>query len=492
MYLVAFDLGAESGRAIVGSLSDARLSMKEVHRFPNQPVNVMAHLYWDILRLFHEVKEGLARAVEHGGKGVASLGIDTWGVDFALLGENDELLGNPYHYRDERTRGMMAEAWNRVSREAIFEQTGIQFMPINSLYQLLAVQRYQPRVLEQAGTWLMIPDLLNFFLTGQKLSEFTVATTSQMYNPRRRGWAVELLQALELPTAMLPPVVEPGTTIGTLLPQIRKELGAGPVVVVAPGCHDTASAVAAVPAEGEDYLYISCGTWSLVGTEVKEPLINADSLAANFTNEGGVGGTFRLLKNVAGLWLVQQCRRAWERVGEDLTYEELTQLASKAPAWKCLVNPDDERFLNPEDMPSALSQYCRETGQAIPETKGELVRCALESLALKYRWVLEKLEGMLGRKLSPIHIVGGGSRNWLLCQFTADCTGRPVLAGPVEATAMGNLLTQAMALGEVASLAQAREIVRQSTPIQVYEPDDQAQESWDHAYERLKALMGSA
>ncbi|MGI9860366.1 rhamnulokinase family protein [Moorella naiadis] len=487
MRYLAFDLGAESGRAIIGTLSEGRLTLKEIYRFPNEPIRIPNGLHWDVLRLFHEMKEGLRRAVARYGTGLKSLAIDTWGVDFGLLGEKDILLGNPYHYRDGRTRGIMEEACKVVSREEIFRQTGIQFMPINSLYQLIAWQRQQPGLLSQARTLLMMPDLFNFFFTGIKASEFTIASTTQMYNPCTGSWATGMLEKLGLPVTLLPAINSPGTIIGRLLPRVARETGAVEIAVIATGSHDTASAVAAVPAAGPEYLYISCGTWSLVGVEVKEPVINEQTFSLNFTNEGGVGGTFRLLKNVTGLWLVQECRRTWARQGEALSYAELAALAREAKPLTAVVDPDHPAFLNPEDMPAAIQVYCRETGQPVPRTKGEIVRCALESLALKYRWVLEKLEGILGKQLPVIHMVGGGTQNELLCQFTASAIGRPVVAGPVEATAAGNLLVQAMALGEVEDLAAAREIVRRSFTLQNYEPE--GTELWDKRYNRFVEIL---
>ncbi|APC09185.1 rhamnulokinase [Neomoorella thermoacetica] len=487
MRYLAFDLGAESGRAIVGILEDARLTLEEVYRFPNEPVRLPDGLHWDVLRLFHEMKEGLRRAVARYGTEIKSLAVDTWGVDFGLLGEKDVLLGNPYHYRDGRTQGMMEEAFKVVSREEIFQQTGIQFMPINSLYQLLAWRQQQPAMLSQAQTLLMMPDLFNFFFTGIKAGEFTIASTTQMYNPRTGTWATGMLEKLGLPVALLPAINPPGTIVGPLLPRVARETEAGEIAVIAPGSHDTASAVAAVPAAGPDYLYISCGTWSLVGVEVKEPVINEQTLSLNFTNEGGVRGTFRLLKNVTGLWLVQECRRTWERRGEALSYAELTAMAREANPLMAVIDPDHPAFLNPEDMPAAIQGYCRDTGQAVPQTKGEIVRCALESLALKYRWVLEKLEGILKKQIPVIHMVGGGTQNELLCRFTASATGRPVVAGPVEATAAGNLLVQAMAMGEVADLPVAREIVHRSFALKTYEAENTG--VWEKKYETFVKLL---
>lgn len=484
---LAFDLGAESGRAVVGLLEGDQLHLEEVHRFPNGPVRLLGSLHWDVLRLFSEMKRGLRMYVQQFGPDLASIGLDTWGVDFALLNRDDRLIGNPYHYRDTRTDGMMEEAFRRVPREEIFERTGIQFMQLNTLYQLLAMALSHSAELESAHRLLMMPDLFNFWLTGQKVCEFTEATTTQFYDPRASDWARDMMRALGLPTHILGPIVEPGTVLGSLLPSVAEEVGLSDVPLIAPACHDTGSAVAAVPFESAAGCYLSSGTWSLMGVEVAEPVITPQSLEYNFTNEGGVCDTFRLLKNIMGLWLVQECRRVWGREGESYSYDELTQMAEQARPFVALVNPDDPAFLHPADMPAEIRTFCARTSQSVPEDKGTMIRCVLESLALTYCSTLEKLEAMLGRRLEVIHIVGGGSQNRLLCQFTADATHRPVLAGPVEATAIGNVLMQALALGEFASLQEARAVVRNSFEMACYQPGDPA--SWDAAYERFCDLV---
>ena len=484
---LAIDLGASSGRAVVGLFDGERLRLEEVHRFPNGPVRVLNSLHWDVLRLFEEVKGGLAKCVKTYGTDIASLGLDTWGVDFGLLDARDELLGNPYHYRDRRTDGMMEEAFRRVPREEIFERTGIQFMQLNSLYQLLAMAVQGSPMLDAAQTFLNMPDLFNFWLTGRKASEFTIATTTQCYDPRAGDWAWTMLERLGLPTRIFGEIVPPGTRLGPLHPAVAEETGAGDVPVIATAGHDTAAAVAAVPARGHDYAYISSGTWSLMGVEVDEPLITPQSQAYNFTNEGGVEGTIRLLKNIMGLWLVQECRREWAQAGEELSWDDLTRMAAEAEPFGGLVDPDDSRFLPPGDMPKRIQSYCAETGQPVPQSKGAIVRCTLESLALKYRWVLERLEEMLGRELPIIHIIGGGSKNWLLNQLTADATGRPVVAGPDEATSIGNILMQALALRHIASLEEGRELVRRSFEMTTYEPRDPAR--WDEAYARFLRVI---
>lgn len=487
--MLAFDLGAESGRVILGTLDADRLSLDEVYRFPNEPVELPDGLHWDVLRLFHEIKRGLSLAIARYGCGIASLGIDTWGVDFGLLGEGDVLLGNPYHYRDHRTDGILEEAFRILPKQEIFRRTAVQFLPFNSLYQLWVWSRTAPLLVRQARTFLMMPDLFNFFLTGQKLNEFTNATTTQMYDPVARTWSREILSAFNLPEHIFSPPRLPGTIIGGLRSAVAREVGLTqdlPVVAVA--SHDTASAVGAVPSDVPDYAYISSGTWSVVGTDITEPIINDATEAYGFSSCGGVGGTFCLLKNVMGLWLVQQCRRSFDRDGSRLSYDELTEMAAAAKPLTSVVDPDADAFLNPDDMPKAIQQYCKEHGQLVPQTRGEIVRCALESLALKYRWVLEKMEIALGKRLRVIHIVGGGTRNALLCQLTADATGRPVFAGPVEGTATANTLVQAMALGKIRTLYEVRKIVRRSFDLTPYEP--RPNEAWDRAYKRFVTLLG--
>ncbi len=484
---LALDLGAASVRGVVGRFDGDRLELAEVHRFPNGPVRILDSLHWDVLRLFDEIKRGLARCVQEHGAELAGIGLDTWGVDFALLDRDGALLGNPYHYRDRRTDGMMEEVFRRVPREEVFELTGIQFLQLNTLYQIFSMALQESPALAAADTLLMTPDLFNFWLTGRQVSEFTIATTSQLYDPRQGTWSKALFEKLGLPFHILPEIVPPGTVLGPLLPSVAKEVGLGEVPVIAPACHDTGSAVAAVPARGRDYAYISSGTWSVMGVEVTEPIITAQSLANNFSNEGGVEGTFRFLKNIMGLWLVQECRRMWAKAGEDLSYAALTEIAAQAPPFGPIVDPDDHVFLHPGDMPAAIQAFCQRTGQPVPEDKGAIIRCALESLALKYRFTLGELESVLGRELGTIHIVGGGSQNQLLCQLTADATGRLVVAGPVEATAVGNIVMQALARGYVASLDEARQVVRRSFDVVTYEPGDVS--GWDEAYELLLSAM---
>ncbi len=489
---LALDLGAESGRAILGRYDGESLSLTEVHRFPNGPVRLPGRggrhsLHWDVPRLWGEIQRAIALAGQFGT--LAGIGLDTWGVDFGLLDRQGRLIGNPYHYRDDRTDGMLEEAFKRVPREQIFAQTGIQFMQINTLYQLLAMVVDESPALQNAATFLTMPDLFNYWLTGRTACEFSNATTTQCYDPRRRTWATPLLEAMSIPAGIFPEVVLPGTVLGRLAPGVIDGTDGAGIPIIAPACHDTGSAVAAVPAIGQSFAWISSGTWSVLGAELPDAVITPESLANNFTNEGGVGGTFRFSKNIMGLWLVQECRRTWVSVGEAHSYDELTHMASDAPSLAAIVDPDDGDFLKPGDMPARIRAFCARTGQPVPETKGQVIRVALEGIALKYRYQLERLEKMVGRRLEPIHIVGGGTQNRLLSQFTADATGREVLTGPIEATAIGNLVVQLMATGALGSLAEARALVRHSFATESYNP--QRTGRWDEAYGRFCHLLGS-
>ncbi len=487
--LLAFDLGAESGRAILGHLHDSRIELEELHRFTTGVTPVLGRLYWDVLRFFEEIQTGLQAASGHADLG--SVGVDTWGVDYGLLTAGGELLDNPRNYRDPRTAGVMERGLQTVSRQRVFAASGVQFMPINTLWQLLAMQETASPQLAAAHSLLMMPDLLHYFLTGEQAGEFTNATTTQFYDPQQRRWSTELFDAFQLPTRILPEIVNPGTRLGLIRSDVATACGVSGVPVVVPATHDTGSAVAAVPAAGKDFAYISSGTWSLMGAELDEPNVSDAALRYNFTNEGGVGGTFRFLKNIMGLWLVQETRRTWQLEGRDRSYAELTAAARQAPAFGPLVDPDDARFLPPGDMASRLRAFCVETGQAPPDGEGVVIRCILESLALKYRWVLERLEEILGRRLDPIHVVGGGIRNELLCQLTADATRRRVVAGPAEATAIGNLLVQALGLGWLGSISEIRQVVSASFAPDTYEPAlDGAR--WDEAYHRFCQLLPSS
>jgi rhamnulokinase len=466
---LAIDLGAESGRAILGTLDGGKLALEELHRFPNIPVRLPTGLYWDTLRLFHEIRHALSICGRQRKIALDGIGIDTWGVDFGLLSPDGALLDNPRHYRDSRTDGMLEKTFAVVPREAIFAETGIQFMQLNTLYQLHAMKLTGSIALGAASQLLFMPDLFNYWLTGEMRAEVSIASTSQFYNPAKKQWATKLLGRLDLPARILPDIVPSGTRLGTLLPEITASSGfEKPVPVYATAGHDTASAVAAVPAEGEDWCYISSGTWSLMGVELAAPVINDQSLALNFTNEVGAGGMIRFLKNIAGLWLVQECRRAWALRGREYSYEELARLAAAANSSGVLIDPDG--FPAPDRMPERIAEYCRARGQNISEAPGAMTRLILESLAATYGRVLENLETLLGRRIDRIHIVGGGSRNELLNQLAADASRRTVVAGPAEATAAGNILVQAIGAGVISDGTQAREIVRRSFPLQTYEP----------------------
>ena len=487
--LLAFDYGASSGRAILGKFDGDRLQLSEIHRFSNDPVFVNGTFYWDILRLFHEMKQGILKCVKNGDSDIGGVGVDTWGVDFGLLDASGELMGNPVHYRDARNEGMIDEASKIVSKREIYEQTGIQFLKFNTLYQLLAMKRANSPLLEKASTLLLTPDLFNYFLTGEKKSEFSIVSTTQMYDPRKGTWAYDLLDRLGIPTHFLTEVIDPGTVIGKFTRGISEELNIGSIPVIAVAGHDTGSAVVSVPAGTEKYAYLSSGTWSLLGLESKTPIINDTTFALDYTNEGGFGRSARVLKNIMGLWIYQECRRAWDKAGESLSFDELDAMVEKAEPFVSLIDPDNDLFYSPGNMPQKIVDYCRSTGQKVPQGKAEIVRCVMESLALKYNMAVKGLETIAGYSIPVIHIVGGGCRNTMLCQFTANATGKLVSAGPVEATATGNLASQLIALGEVADIGQAREVIKRSFPVTEYVPQDTA--AWQEAYGRFEKLVGS-
>ncbi|MBM3737102.1 MAG: rhamnulokinase [Acidobacteria bacterium] len=482
---LAIDLGAESGRVLHGTLDGGRLSLEDLHRFPNQPVRLPTGLYWDSLRLWHEILQGLANAARRG-IAPSGIGVDTWGVDIALLGADGALVDNPRHYRDARNAGMPERLFAEVPRDEVFGQTGIQIMPINSLYQWYAMQRAHSPALRAARTLLFMPDLFNYFLTGVLRAETTIASTSQFYNPATHGWAASLLARLGLDPHLLPNLIPAGSRLGPLLPHVASQTGLDPAtpVFAAPG-HDTAAAVAAVPAQTEDgWCYISSGTWSLMGVEIPAPVINETTLAMNYTNEVGVGNRIRLLKNIAGLWVLQECRRGWAAHGQDYSYEQLAHMAAGAAPFQAVIQPD--AFLDPDSMPARIAGYCRRTNQPPVTAPGDVCRVILESLALRYRQVLENLETITGRSIRVIHIVGGGSRNELLNQLAADATGRTVIAGPAEATAAGNVLVQAMGDGALSGLAQVRSVVRDSFEVRQFDPRPDPR--WDEAYRAFLAL----
>lgn len=482
---LAFDLGAESGRAMLGTLEGGRLRLEELHRFLNQPVRLPDGLYWDTLRLFHDIREGLRIAGRDQQLVLDGVAVDTWGVDYGLLDANGELCQTPRHYRDPRNNAAYAAALAAAGRENIFHHTGLQFMPLNSLYQLYAAKLANTPALDVAKRLLFMPDLLSYWLCGVQKNELTIASTSQFYNPAQKRWSTELFETLGLPPVILGDIVLPGAKLGGLLDEIRDTCALGPTPVFATAGHDTASAVAAVPATGErPWCYISSGTWSLMGVEIDEPIVTPKALELTLTNEVGVEGKVRLLKNIAGLWLVQECRRAWILEGKEYTYAELTEMAAGADPFLAVIDPD--QFLDPGHMPERIAAYCRRTGQPVPERPGQFVRVCLESLALRYRQVLESLEALVGFRIEVIHIVGGGSRNGLLNRFVAEATARTVVAGPNEATAAGNILVQAMGAGEISGLPQLRQVVRDSFDLETIDaPRDPA---WDRAYDRYLRL----
>ncbi|HEY59968.1 MAG TPA: rhamnulokinase [Anaerolineae bacterium] len=500
-HYLALDFGAESARAILGTFADEHLEISEEYRFltganlvptmypekvkPNLESDLS--LQWDFIRLWEEAKNAIKKVAKEKNIPLSGIGIDTWGVDFGLLDRDGSLIGNPFNYRDSRSIGMMEEAFKRVPKEKIFEYTGIQFTRINSLYHLLSLVINKSPALEIAATFLTIPDLFNYFFTGKAVSEFTIATTTQCYDPHKQDWSTELLDGLGIPRRIFPKIVMPGTIVGPMRTSVAEELGVN-VPVIAVACHDTGSAAAAVPAEGHNFVWISSGTWSVVGTNSPEPVINKSSFTNNFSNEGGLEGTFRFLKNVMGLWIVQECRRQWHEDGNEYSYTELTKMAKDAPALVSFIDPDYKKFLRPGKMVNRVQEYCQQTGQPVPREVGEITRAVLEGLALKYRWVIERLEEMIGHKLDTIHIIGGGTKNTLLSQFTADACGKTVITGPVEATAVGNLIVQAIAKGDISSWKEGRSIICNSFEILTFNPGDQ--KPWNKAYQSLRELMG--
>lgn len=483
--VLAFDLGASSGRAMLAAYDGERIRLEELHRFPNDPVRVRGTLYWDVLRLLHEIRQGLLAAKA---RGVVpdSIGLDTWGVDFGLLDAAGRLLENPVHYRDSRTTGYAARALERVDRAALYRMTGSQLMEINTVFQLLSLAEERPELLERAETLLLMPDLLCYLLTGDRRTEYTIATTTQLLDAAARDWAEPLLGQLGLPRRLLTELVPPGTVAGPLESALCEELGLPPVPVVRVASHDTQSAVLAAPAEERDFLFVSCGTWSLFGTELDAPLLDDRAMACNLTNEGGVEGTTTFLKNITGLWLLQESRRQWKREGRELSFAEIERLAREAAPLRSFIDPDHALFAVPGDLPGRVRQFCVETGQPVPETVGEVARCLYESLALAHRLAAEQIESCTGRRYRVIHLVGGGARDALLCEMTAAACGREVTAGPVEATVYGNAAVQLIAAGALADRWEARRVIARSEEIRRYEPADTA--AWDAAYAAFRRV----
>jgi rhamnulokinase len=484
--ILAFDFGASSGRAMLGQFADGKITAEEIHRFSNDPVPVNGVLYWDLLRLYHEIRTAITKAVNRGG--FDAIGIDTWGVDFGLLDKKGNLLGNPVHYRDPRTADIPDEVFQIVPKKEIYRHTGIQFMHFNTIYQLYYLATREPELLERTDMLLQIPDLFAYFLTGVKKGERTNASTTNLYNPYTRDWDRELCRALGIPERILPPLIDAGEQYGTLRPELCRELGCDPVPVIAVGTHDTASAVVSAPAAEKDFVYISCGTWSLFGTENDVPVINEASVSANFTNEGGYGGTVRFLKNIMGLWLIQESRRQWIREGQEVTFNQLEQEALASAPFASFIDVDHPYFESPGDLPGNVVRYCRETGQKVPATRGEIMRCIYESLAMKYRYTFRSLQTLTGKSYRHIHVLGGGIKDGLLCRMTAAACNATVLAGPAEATVTGNIAVQLISMGELADLREARKVIRDSTPLQTYQPESPA--DWDAHYEAFLRAIG--
>ena len=485
-HYIACDLGAESGRVILGSLADGKLVLDEVHRFPSETLRVQGSCRWNLPKIFEELKIGL-QGIAARGIPISSLSVDSWGVDYAWFNELQPLLELPFQYRDPRTAETYASAIDQLGRAKIFDETGIQFMSINTLYHLMADVKDNREVLQTADRFLTIADYLNYRFSGVAKVEVSNASTTQMYNPRERAWSKKLIDAFNLPANLFPAIVPSGTVLGPLTEDLSEETGLRNVDVIATCSHDTGAAVAAIPAlEGDDWAYLSSGTWSLIGVELPQPLINDDVRMSNFTNEAGYGGTTRFLKNIVGLWLLQESRRVWSSNGIKLEYDEINRLAESAEPFRSLIDPSDDRFLNPTDMPATIATFCRDSNQPEPETPGQFARCILESLALLYGETLNTIEQLTSRSIKRLHIVGGGSQSRLLNQFAADATGRTVLAGPVEATAIGNVLIQSIANGDIASLAELRQIVRDSFSVESYQAEQSS--AWLTARSRLLEL----
>lgn len=486
--MLAIDLGASSGRGIVGRFDGERLTLEENHRFSNDPVITSGSFNWDILRIFHEIKESIRKCALSDDRDIASIGIDTWGVDYGYLDKNGKLLGNPYHYRDARLSDILDYAFKIMPKDELYSICGLQTMNFNTVFQLAADLRDNPERVAVADKLLFVPDLLNYFLTGVKRTEYTIASTSGLLNAKDRNWSYDVMKKFGIPERLFCDVSQPCTVVGPLLPQVLEEVGNINAKVVSVGAHDTASAVLAVPAKGDDFVYISSGTWSLMGSEIADPAINDASRKYDFTNEGAVGGKIRFLKNIMGLWLIQESRRQWIREGKKLSFDDLENAAKAAKPVQCLINPDDASFNAPGNMPRRIAEFCEKTGQHVPENEGEIIRCIYDSLCLKYRWTVEKIDEIKGTRTPFINIVGGGCKEKTLCQLVADCCDRPVYAGPVEATAIGNLMAQAIAAGEIKDIAEARHVIRNSFEIVKYEPNHS--EVWDEGYERFCKLLG--
>lgn len=483
--VLAFDFGASSGRAILGTFDGEKITLQEIHRFSNDPVKVGNTFFWDVLRLFHEIKQGILKAKQFGK--IESIGIDTWGVDFGLVDEKGYLLENPVHYRDDRNIGMIDEASKYMSKDEMYDRTGIQFMEFNTLFQLLSLRKNRPEMLERADKLLFMPDLLAYMLTGEKVAEYSIATTSQMVNISTQTWDKELLDTMGIPERILCDIVPAGTKTGVLRPELCEELGVDAVPVIAVCGHDTQSAITAIPSESKDFAFISSGTWSLFGTELDAPVVNDKAKRLNVTNEGGYGFTTAFLKNICGLWLIQESRRQWIREGKEYSYAELEQEALRAEPFKCFIDPDASDFVAMGDMPERVREFCRKTGQYVPETVGEVMRCIYESLAMKYKYVLAGIEDCTEKQYDRIHVMGGGTKDTFLCALTASSCNRTVYAGPIEATVLGNIAVQFMSANDIKDIAEARKIIAKGENLKVYNPVDA--DKWEEAYKDFVKIV---
>ncbi len=483
--VLAFDFGASSGRAIIGCFDGDKITLEEVHRFSNDPVSVGGTVYWDVLRLFYEIKQGIIKAKITGG--FDSIGIDTWGVDFGLIDSEGKLMENPVHYRDARTVGLVDEAFKTMPKEKLYGITGIQFMELNTLFQLISLKKYRPWMLERADKMLFMPDLFGYMLTGKMCAEYSIASTSQLIDLDKRTWSKEILDTFGIKESVFAPLVQPGTVLGELSKEVCEECGVDPVPVISVCGHDTQSAITSVPCEDGDFAFLSSGTWSLFGTELDKPIVNETSININITNEGGFDGSTGFLKNIIGLWLIQESRRQWKREGKEYSYADLEKLALAAEPFKCFIDPDAPEFVPHGNIPERVREFCRKTGQYVPETVGEIMRCIYESLAMKYRLTFEKLRECTERDYPVIHVIGGGTKDGLLCQMTANSCDRTVKAGPIEATVMGNVAVQLMSDGSVENIGQARKIVADSSELKTFEPKDT--DKWAGAYEDFLKII---
>ncbi len=482
--ILVFDFGASSARAMFCKYEDGKFSLEEIHRFPNRPITEGGHLRWDIDELWEQMKIAISFGVFNGG--FDAISIDTWGVDFGLIGQDGELLEKPVHYRDERTNGMPEEVYEKFPPEELFAKSGIQPMNINTIFQLHYLAQHERNSIFRAEKLLMMPDLFAYLLTGKARSEFTEATTSQLIDHKAKGWNLKLIEGLELPKRLFCPLIHPGEVYGTLKPELCDEFRIEPVPVYACCSHDTASAVLAVPSTDEHFAFLSCGTWTLFGTELKRPIVTEEAMQMGLTNEGGYGGTTTLLKNIMGLWLIQETKRYYESKGEEYSFADLERMALEAEPFKCFIDPNDRSFAAPDDMPQKIQEFCRRTGQYVPETVGEIMRCIYQSLACEFAVTFDKIGKLTGYEYKRIHMIGGGTKDKLLCQLTAQAAGVPSVAGPVEATALGNGICTLVAAGEIESIAKAREIIIDSGLTVTYEPTEH--DKWLSALEVYKTI----